>query len=407
LTTTIGFQTLNKLIVSGSQHVYSTHDWEERAKMSKRSRRRKRGSTSLTAAIGPGPFEILQAEEQETLPTNIRVTTYDAEHVDDQEIKDLAKLRDLVKKGKTARLRVQGLRDVDKVKEVAEIFQMHHLAVEDVLDTHQRAHVGQFGNTFFLVTHLVENHGSVAAKQLSVFFNKNYVVTFQDTQIHALDAVHERLKDRQEIVESQGGDYLVYLVLDAVVDSYFPLLEEFGERLDELEESAIEDPSRRTMAAIHSLKRQLLTMRRAIWPLREAINSLLRDGGSALSNEARIHLRDCYDEVVRVIDFIETYRELGADLMDVYLSSVSNHLNEIMKVLTIITVIFAPPTLIAGIYGMNFDTHVSPFNMPELDWYCGYPFALTVMLLTSVAIYSYLRKRGFIDLNNRSIGKSE
>jgi len=304
-------------------------------------------------------------------------------------------------------VRVQGLKDSAKIKEIADVFQMHHLAVEDVLDTHQRAQVGQFGDTFFLITHLVENHGTVAAKQLSLFFNREYVVTFQDSKINALETVHARIKNHQEMVRLQRADYLVYLLLDAVVDSYFPLLEEFGERLDDLEESAIEDPSRRTMAAIHSLKRQLLVMRRAIWPLREAINALLRDGGSALSDEARIHLRDCYDEVVRVIDFIETYRELGADLMDVYLSSVSNRLNEIMKVLTIITVIFAPPTLIAAVYGMNFDSHVSPFNMPEINWYFGYPYALALMLITSLVIYSFLKERGFIDLSNGSADKQD
>jgi magnesium transporter len=373
--------------------------------MSKRSRHQRGKRTRRPDGIEPGPFEIEQVEEKEDVKPSIRVTTYDAEHVEEQDLKDVAQLRDFVKKGKTAWIRVQGLQDAAWIREIAAVFGMHHLAVEDVLDTHQRAQVGQFGDTFFLITHLVENHGSVAAKQLSLFFNKDYVVTFQDTRIHALETVHDRIKNHQEMVRVQRADYLVYLLLDAVVDSYFPLLEDFGERLDDLEESAIEDPSRRTMAAIHSLKRQLLVMRRAIWPLREAVNSLLRDSGSALSDEARIHLRDCYDEVVRIIDFIETYRELGADLMDVYLSSVSNRLNEIMKVLTIITVIFAPPTLIAGIYGMNFDTHISPFNMPECNWYWGYPYALLLMALTSYFIYSYLRNHGFIALSTKSDSK--
>lgn len=375
--------------------------------MSKRSRHQRGKRTRRPDGIEPGPFEIEHVEEKEDVKPSIRVTTYDAQHVEEQDLKDVAQLRDFVKKEKTAWIRVQGLQDAAWIREIAAVFGMHHLAVEDVLDTHQRAQVGQFGDTFFLITHLVENHGSVAAKQLSLFFNKDYVVTFQDTRIHALETVHDRIKNHQEMVRVQRADYLVYLLLDAVVDSYFPLLEDFGERLDDLEESAIEDPSRRTMAAIHSLKRQLLVMRRAIWPLREAVNSLLRDSGSALSDEARIHLRDCYDEVVRIIDFIETYRELGADLMDVYLSSVSNRLNEIMKVLTIITVIFAPPTLIAGIYGMNFDTHVSRLNMPELTWYWGYPYALLLMALTSYFIYSYLRNHGFIALSTKSDSKLE
>jgi magnesium transporter len=375
--------------------------------MSKRSRRQRNRLAHQAAGIEAGPFEIDRVPENEVISTSIRVTTYDAVHVDEQDLKDVQQLRDFVKQGKTAWVRVLGLKDSAKIKEIADVFGMHHLAVEDVLDTHQRAQVGQFGNTFFLITHLVEDHGTVAAKQLSLFFNENYVVTFQDEPIFALEAVHDRIKNHQEMVRAQRADYLVYLLLDAVVDSYFPVLEEFGERLDDLEEAAIADPSRKTMAAIHSLKRQLLIMRRAIWPLREAINQLLRDGSSALSAEAHIHLRDCYDEVVRVIDFIETYRELGADLMDVYLSSVSNRLNEIMKVLTIITVVFAPPTLIAAIYGMNFDSHRSPFNMPECNWYFGYPYALILMLYTSVMIYSYLKRRGFIDLPIRRVRKPD
>jgi magnesium transporter len=375
--------------------------------MSKRSRRQSNQLARGAAGIEVGPFEIDRVDEVESIPTSIRVTTYDAVHVDEQDLKDVEQLRDFVKHGKTAWVRVLGLKDSAKIKEIADVFGMHHLAVEDVLDTHQRAQVGQFGNTFFLITHLIEDHGTIAAKQLSLFFNENYVVTFQDEQIHALEAVHGRIKNHQEMVRAQRADYLVYLLLDAVVDSYFPVLEEFGERLDDLEEAAIEDPSRKTMAAIHSLKRQLLVMRRAIWPLREALNALIRDSGSALSHEAHIHLRDCYDEVVRVIDFIETYRELGADLMDVYLSSVSNRLNEIMKVLTIITVVFAPPTLIATVYGMNFDNRVSPFNMPECNWYFGYPYALVLMLCTSLLIYRYLKKRGFIDLSNRRRRKTD
>jgi magnesium transporter len=396
-----GGRAVGRTIVSKPDHVYSTDDSAgDRGQMSKRSRRHKN-----RPGRSAGPFDIATASDEEHIPTSIKVTTYDASHFEERDVKQVDQLRDLISKGHTVWIRVLGLKDREKIEQLARILELHHLAIEDVFTTQQRAQLGIFDKTFFLLAHVVENHSAVAAKQLSLFFHGNYVVTFQSEPIQTVELVHTRIQNDREMIRLQSAAYLVYLILSSIVESYFPVLEDFGERLDDLEEAAIEDPSRRTMSAIHSLKRQLLSMRRAIWPLREAVNSLLRDAGPVLSDEARIHLRDCYDEIVRVIDFIETYRELGADLMDVYLSSVSNRLNEIMKILTIITVVFAPPTLIAAIYGMNFDNHISPLNMPEYNWYYGYPYALILMLCTSVLIYSFLKARGFLDLSSRTSDK--
>jgi magnesium transporter len=331
--------------------------------MSKKTRHRKGRAKGRESDIQPGPFDMTELPELDHQPTRIDVTIYDTSSVQEESVENVEAIRDFLGAGKTAWIRVRGLKESGKVGQIAQILGLHHLALEDVFVTQQRARLAQFDRTFFLVTNILENKDSFQAKQLSMFFAEDFVITFELDSIENLDHLRARIKSETATIHAQKAGYLVYLILDTAVDTYFPILEEFGEKLDDLEESAIEDPSRRTMAAIHAVKRQLLVMRRAIWPLREAINALLRDGSFLLSSEARIHLRDCYDEIVRVIDFIETYRELGADLMDVYLSSVSNRLNEIMKVLTIITVVFAPPTLIAGIYGMNFNHQVSPFNM--------------------------------------------
>ena len=197
-------------------------------------------------------------------------------------------------------------------------------------------------------------------------------------------------------MRDHGPDHLLYAIIDTVIDAYFPMLEKFGERLEALESNILADPRRELIVELHALKRDLLTMRRAIWPLRDVVNSMIRDTYPGISEETRIYLRDCYDHAVRIIDLIENYRQVASDLMDVYLSSVSNRMNEVMKVLTVISTIYIPPTFIAGIYGMNFNTEVSKYNMPELNWYYGYPICLGLMFFMTVGVLVYLFRRGMI-----------
>ncbi len=185
-------------------------------------------------------------------------------------------------------------------------------------------------------------------------------------------------------------------MLDAVIDGYFPVLEALGERLEMLEEEILARPERRTISTVHEVKRELISLRRVVWPLREALNTLVRDESPLVTPETRLYMRDCYDHAVRIIDFVETYRELGADLTDLYLSSVSQRLNEVMKLLTVFTAVFIPLTLVAGIYGMNFNTGASPWNMPELNWVCGYPFALLLMALVASGLLFWFRRKGWL-----------
>ncbi|WP_390883350.1 magnesium/cobalt transporter CorA [Kovacikia minuta] len=175
------------------------------------------------------------------------------------------------------------------------------------------------------------------------------------------------------------------------------MLETYGEQLEELEDEVVANPTRQTLERIHSLKRQLLMLRRAIWPQRDAINSLIRDGNELISSDVRVYLRDCYDHTIQVLDMVETYRELASSLMDVYLSSISNKMNEVMKLLTVISSIFIPLTFIAGVYGMNFNPDKSPFNMPELNWYWGYPVCLAVMVTTGIVMVFFFWRRGWFE----------
>jgi magnesium transporter len=212
----------------------------------------------------------------------------------------------------------------------------------------------------------------------------------------SFDPVRERLRKGKGRARAAGPDHLAYALIDAAIDAYFPTIEAYGERLEELEDEVIVRPTKTTILRIHEIKRELLNIRRAIWPLREAINTFFREPSPLITDETRLYLRDCYDHTIQVIDLCETYRELGSGLMETYLSSISNRTNEVMKVLTIIATIFIPLTFVAGLYGMNFKTEKSPYNMPELDWYWGYPFCLALMATVAIGMLVFFWRRGWL-----------
>ncbi len=233
-------------------------------------------------------------------------------------------------------------------------------------------------------------------EQVSLFIGRNFVLTFLEAPGDVFESVRTNLRGAVGRVRSAGAGYLTYTLIDAVVDAYFPLVEAFGERLDALEDEVIDRPNRRAIAEVHNAKHDLRTLRRAVWPLREAINALYRDASPQFDEETRIHLRDCYDHAVQIIDIVETYRELGSDLTDLYLSSLSTRMNDVMKVLTVISTLFMPLTFITGLYGMNFDPNQSRWNMPELTWAWGYPYALSLMAISSAAMLLFFRRRGWL-----------
>ncbi|MEM1311833.1 MAG: magnesium/cobalt transporter CorA, partial [Cyanobacteria bacterium P01_H01_bin.153] len=207
----------------------------------------------------------------------------------------------------------------------------------------------------------------------------------------------DRLKRNLGLLRQRGAGYLAYTLLDTLVDGYFPVLEQYGEYIEALENEVVTYPSRKTLQKIHELRRELLMLRRYIWPQRTVVNSLIRDGSDYLTPENRIYLQDVYDHIIQILDILETYREVSSSLMDVYLSSVSNRMNDVMKLLTVISTIFIPLTFVAGVYGMNFDPAASPLNMPELQWYWGYPFCLGVMGTIAIALIIFFWKQGWFE----------
>jgi magnesium transporter len=344
--------------------------------------------------IGSSPG-VLMLDPHAPKP-EIELIAYGPDRVHEERITDPQALRRHVGQWPVLWVNVSGLGDESKLLAIGEIFGLHRLALADVVNVYQRAKSDQYPDHLFVVARMIETTQPIQTDQLSLFVGKNFVITFQERPGDCFGPIRERIRGGGGRARGAGTGYLTYALLDAVVDGYFPVLEEFGERLERLETEITRDPSQRAIHEIHDVKRDLLTLRRSIWPIREMLGSLLRDTNPYIVGEDRFYLQDCYDHSVQVIDLLETFRELGSGLMDVYLSSVSNRLNEVMKLLTIFTSIFIPLSFIASVYGMNFDPQRSPWNMPEIEWRYGYPFVLGLMAMVAIVLLVYFRRRGWM-----------
>ncbi len=297
---------------------------------------------------------------------------------------------------------VKGLGSEDVLQRLGNVFKLHPLVLEDVVNVPQRPKVEEHGDQLLIIARMVtlhEDDKTFESEQVSLILGKHYLLTVQEEpRYDCFGPIRERIRTGKGSIRKNGPDYLAYALIDSIIDGFFPVLEAYGEQLEDLEDEVVANPTRLTLQKIHDIKRELLTLRRAIWPQRDAINALIRDGSHLLSNEVLVYLRDCYDHAIQVLDMVETYREVASSLMDVYLSSVGNRMNEIMKFLTVISAIFIPLTFIAGVYGMNFNTEKSPFNMPELNWFFGYPLCLGLMgAIACSLIYVFWSKGWFED----------
>ncbi|MDZ4859610.1 MAG: magnesium/cobalt transporter CorA [Candidatus Hydrogenedentes bacterium] len=286
---------------------------------------------------------------------------------------------------------IDGLGDKDVIQQFGTMFELHRLALEDVVNVHQRPKVEDYDDSLFFVARMVYQNQSIETEQLSMFIGEQFVLTFQERPGgDCFSPVRDRIRKGAGRIRVNGAGFLAYCLIDALVDAYFPIIELFGDGLETLEDEVLESPTRSTVTKIHKARRDLLLLRRAIWPLREAINSILRDQCAIFTADTRVYFRDCYDHTIQILDLVEAYRELVSDLMDVYLSSISTKLNEVMRVLTVVSTIFMPMTFVASIYGMNFT------YMPELGWYGGYPLALGVMAAIFIGQLVYFWKKGWL-----------
>jgi magnesium transporter len=327
-----------------------------------------------------------------TLSCSMQIIAYGPDDLVEHTAPDFTLLESLLGKHPVIWINVEGAVSWEALNKFGEIFKLHPLALEDVKNRQQRAKVEEFTTNHFVVTHMVGlNNNKLETEQLSIFVGKDFVLTFQENvKGDCMEELRERIRRNVGVLRQDKADHLAYAIIDSVVDGYFPVLESIGERLDALEEEIVDKHDAKNPQRVHALKRDVIALRRLIWPFREALYSLYRDSNNLVSPTTRVYMRDCYDHAIRIIDLIENYRELCADLRDLHLVSASNRMNEAMKVIAIITAIFIPPTFIAGVYGMNFE------HMPELKWVLGYPFAMVLMLAMSAALVWFLHRRGWL-----------
>lgn len=294
-------------------------------------------------------------------------------------------------------LSVRGLGDIQVLQQLGKIFQLHPLVLEDIVNVPQRPKVERYGDQLVIITQMVTIDSSrFTSQQVSFVVGDGYLLTVQEKPAQDyFEPIQKRIQNSDSIIRHRGADYLAYTLLDAIVDGFFPVLEVYGERLEKLEDEAMFYPTSKTLQDIYRLKRELSSLRHLVWLQRDILASLLRMQTNSTSDDLAIYVRDCYDHAVQLLDMVQSYREACAGLMEIYLSVMSNRMNEVMKTLTVISTIFIPLTFIAGIYGMNFDTSESPLNMPELEWYWGYPFIWTLMLLIAAGLIYFFWKRGW------------
>ncbi|CAO5069721.1 Magnesium transport protein CorA [Microcystis aeruginosa PCC 9432] len=288
---------------------------------------------------------------------------------------------------------IQGLGSETVLKQVGEIFNLHPLLLEDVVNVPQRPKLEDYNNQLLVISQMVrlkEDESGFDTEQVSFVLGKRYLLSFQEEELQdCFEIVRDRIRTSQGRVRKSGADYLTYLLLDTIIDGYFPVVEHYEDRIEALEDMIISNPDRDTMQEIYDVRRELLALRRLIWPMRNVLHLLMRDHHGIVSDEVQIYFRDSYDHVIQILEIIEAYRELAASLMDVYMSTMGNKLNEIMKFLTVISTIFIPLTFIVGVYGMNFE------NMPELKGEWSYFLVWLVMLAVAGGLIFYFWRKGW------------
>ncbi len=343
--------------------------------------------------VGLPPGTLVHIGERKKERTTITILDYDEQHLQEQEIKTVDQCLAFKDKPTVTWINVDGLHQVEILEKLGDSFGLHPLVLEDILNTDQRPKMEDFGDYIFIVLKMFyydDNSNEIVTEQISLILGANFVISFQEREGDIFDPIRERIRSERGRIRKMGADYLAYTLVDATVDNYFIILEKLGEQIEDLEEELVSNPTPETLQTIHNLKREMIFLRKSVWPLREVIGGLERGESSLIRESTGIYLRDVYDHTIQVIDAVETSRDMLSGMLDIYLSSISNRMNEVMKVLTIIATIFIPLTLIAGIYGMNFR------YMPELDWPWAYPMVWLVMIVIGGLMLIYFRRKRWL-----------
>lgn len=344
----------------------------------------------MSAKAGLPPGTLIHMGERRLENPRISLIHYNEEEIEERTLTSIDECTEYIGRNGTTWLNIDGLHDLEIINFLGSRFNLHPLVLEDIVNTQQRPKLDDMDDYLFIVAKMIyfnSNDKEIKFEQISLILLDNFVLSFQEDEGDVFDPVRERLRKGKGRIRKGGGDYLIYTLLDSLVDSYYGVLELIGEKVENLENDLMESPAPDSLQIIHHLKRELVFLRRSVWPLREMTGRLEKGTLSLISEETAIYYRDVYDHIVQVIDTIETCRDIVSGMMDLFLSSVSNRMNEVMKMFTAIAFIFMPLTLIAGIYGMNFDF------MPELRWHMGYPVVLLVMCVIGIGILIWFKKK--------------
>lgn len=344
--------------------------------------------------IGLPPGTLVYTGEKEKEPVTVTLIEYDQNSYLEKKIDDLNEILFSKENEKVSWITIDGVHEIKLMEKIQSYFNIHPLAMEDIVHTTQRPKAEEYQEQLFIVTRMFiydeENH-ELKNEQVSFILGRNYLLTFLEDPGDVFNAVRDRIRKDGTKIRSNGADFLAYALIDAIVDSYFHILEKLGEEIEELEDRLVVQPTREDLQAVHHMRRNMILLRKSVWPLREVISHLQRNEHQIINQSTQIYLRDVYDHIIQIMDTIESYRDMIVGMLDVYLSSTSNKLNEVMKFLTIISTLFIPLTFLAGVYGMNFQ------NFPELEMEWMYPWGFwAVSLLISFGMILFFKRKKWL-----------
>lgn len=335
------------------------------------------------------PGSLIHIGNTYTDKARISLTSYNESFFTEKEISEAKDVTEGKRVQAVQWISVDGLQNTTLLEELGNIYDLHPLVLEDILNTDQRPKMEDYGDYLYIVLRNFNNqsNGDFISEQISIILGKDFVISFREKESSLFDSIRERLRSSKGRIRKAGADYLAHAIIDTIVDNYFIVLENLEEKIEFLEDELVKKATPVTINTIHVLKRELILLRKSLWPLREAISSLERSDSLLISQSTSLYFKDIFDHVIAIIDSVETFRDMLSGMLDIYLSSASNRMNEIMKVLTIIATIFMPLTFLAGVYGMNFEF------MPELKWRWGYFGLLAIMLIVALSMIYYFKKK--------------
>ncbi|MFH1589884.1 MAG: magnesium/cobalt transporter CorA [archaeon] len=341
---------------------------------------------------GMGPGSVVYVGKKRSAKPTFELIDYNFENVSEKKLKTIEESFPFKDMPSVTWLNIMGLHDTSIIEKVGNHFGLHPLIQEDIVSTGQRPKMEDFENYLFIVLRMLyyDKKNELSAEQVSIVIGPNFVISFQEQEGDVFDDVRTRIKDTKWRIRKSGSDYLAYALIDSIIDNYFLVLEKLGDKLEDLEEELNTNPSQKTLNEVYIMKKELVFLRKSVWPLREVISKFHKSESKLIQKQTVRYINDLYEHTIQVIDTIESFRDMISSMIDVHLSSLSNKMNEVMKVLTIFAAIFIPLTFIAGIYGMNFEV------MPELSWPYGYAFAWAIFLSVGIGMLVFFKKKKWI-----------